>query len=148
MSRPTRPQLMTGLALLGALTTAGGATAEDSSAPDAVRTQTDNVFERKNGVLRNDAFAVTRRPGTNDGGSGKAVGSMTVTVNAATKSRYGLKSAVIMKGSTWNDDNTPSGSSGVVWRFKSTRAVGKKLKGVKKLKNVTYKLEFTSPVAE
>ena len=122
----------------------------DSDAPDAARTFTNNLFERKNGVVRiqKSPFAFTVRPGTNSGGTRKVVASMTVSVNAATKSRYRLTSAVIMRGSTSSDDITPPLSGGVVWRVKSTKAVAKKLKGVKTLKGVTYKLRYTSPVTE
>lgn len=150
MSRLTRPHLLTGIALLGALAAAGSATAQDPSPPDAARTLTNNLFERKNGVMRvqKSPFAFTVRPGTNGGGTQKVVASMTVSVNAATKSKYKLTSAVIMKGSTSSDDITPSGSGGVVWRVKSTTAVAKKLKGVKTIKGVTYKLTYTSPVTE
>jgi hypothetical protein len=35
-----------------------------------------------------------------------------------------------------------------VWRVKSTTAVAKKLKGVKTLKGVTYKLSYTSPITQ
>jgi hypothetical protein len=138
--------LLTGLGVLAA---AGSATAQDPSSPDeAARTRTANGFERKNGVMRNEAFAFTVRPGTNEGGDQKVVASMTISVNSATKSKYKLTSAVIMKGSTSSDDITPKGSGGVVWRVKSTRAVAKKLKGVSTLKGVTFKLRYTSPVTE
>jgi hypothetical protein len=129
---------------------AGVAAAQDPAQPDAARTFTNNLFERKNGVMviQKSPFAFTVGPGTNGGGDQKVVASMTVSVNAATKRKYKLTSAVIMKGSTSSDDITPSMSSGVVWRVKSTPAVAKKLKGVKTIKGVTYKLQYTSPVVE
>ena len=150
MSRLTRPHLLTGLTLVGALAAAGSATAQDSSQPEAARTTTNNLFERANGVMRiqGSPFAFTVKAGTNLGGSQDVVASMTVSVNAATKSKYGLTSAVIMKGSTATDDITPPQSGGVVWRVKSTRAVAKKLKGVKTLRGATYTLKYTSPVTE
>jgi hypothetical protein len=128
----------------------GVAAAQDPAAPDAARTFTNNLFERKAGVmvLQKSPFAFTVRPGMNGGGSEKVVAGMTVSVNAATKRKYKLTSAIIMKGSTSSDDITPPMSSGVVWRVKSTAAVAKKLKGVKAIKGVIYTLKYTSPVVE
>lgn len=137
------------LAGLGVLAAAGSATAQNASSSDeAARTRTVNGFERKNGVMRNEAFAFSVRAGTNEGSGAKVVASSTISVNAATKSKYGLASAVIMKGSTSTTDMTPQDSSGVVWRVKSTRAVARKLKGVTTLRGVTFTVKYTSPVTE
>ena len=138
------------VALAGGLGLAGKAPAQDSSGSEAAaRTLTNNLFVRKDGRLVKDygprSFAVTA--GTNGGSQQDVVASMKITVNAATKSKYKLASAVIMTGST-ADDRTPSGGGGVTWEVKSTRAVARKLKGVKTIKGVTFKLRYTAPVSE
>lgn len=152
MPRPTRPHVLSGLALLAALVVAGSASAFDSSTP-AARTFTSNLFERKDGVLRTGARAFTIEAGTNHFGvegskAPKVVASMTVSVSAAIKRRYKLTSAVIMKGNTMDNDITPKGSGSTVWRVKSTKAVATKLKGVKRINGVTFTVKYTSPVTE
>lgn len=138
------------VALGAGLGLAGSAPAQDSAGSEAAaRTLTNNLFVRKNGRLVKDygprSFTVSS--GTNGGSAQDVVASMKVTVDAATKRKYKLASAVIMTGSTAND-KTPPGGGGVTWEVKSTRAVAKKLKGVKAIKGVTFKLRYTAPVNE
>ena len=141
---PARAVLVTSVAVaVGASLGLGGSAVAQEQTP-AARTITSNIFEVKNGVMRLPygprSFPTSASP---DGTPPPVAASMTISVNAATKTKYKLTSAVIMKGSTANGKTT---DSGIVWRVSSTAAVAKKFKGAKVIKGVTFKLVYTEPV--
>jgi len=126
---------MATLGVLAIPTVAGTAAAQEAQAQGTCgKVFTNNLFERKNGVM-----TITYGPWN----YGETV-SMRVLVSAATKAKYDLPSTVIMKGAAPKSDSPERQRIPV----KSTAGVAKKLKGVKTIKGVTYEVTYSTPVVE